>query len=261
MRGRFYSVLGSVAALSAQSLSSPAGAADLSVARAPVHTKAAPLATVGYDWSGFYLGAHVGFDWGRAHVVDNGVVTENSVPMNGVIGGLLTGINWQAGSFVYGLEGDFGVSGLRAHGTAPNPPPGPPAPPPPAPPPPAPPAPPAPPPPAPLLPNQYDLNLSGNIRARIGVAVMPTTLISAAGGLALAEVKFRENSGPVQNSQVLTGWTIGAGVDQAFTKNLMGRVEYLYADYGNKNFNVTPGDTYNIGFKAHTVRAALMWKF
>src|SRR5204863_7149612 len=106
---------------------------------------------------------------------------------------------------------------LRGHGTLFPPPP------------PAPPAPPAPPVP-PALPNLYDVDLSGNIRGRIGVAVMPTTLIYAAGGLALAEFKFRENSRPIQNKELLAGWTIGAGVDQAFTKNLIGRVEFLYAD-------------------------------
>jgi outer membrane immunogenic protein len=239
---RFCGGLG-LAAMLLQAMSAPATAADLSRPSAPVYTKAQPIAAAGYDWSGFYSGAHAGFDWGRAHVVDNGVLTEDSVPMNGAIGGLLAGINWQSGSFVYGLEGDVGFSGLRGHGTAP--------------------------PPAPALaaalpppiPNQYDVNVSGNVRGRIGVAVMPTTLIYAAGGLALAEFKFRENSGPIQNSEVLTGWTVGGGIDQAFTKHLIGRVEYLYADYGSKNFTVAPGDVYNIGFKSQSVRGALMWRF
>jgi outer membrane immunogenic protein len=239
---RFCGGLSLTAALVAQAVSPPANAADLSRPSAPVYTKAQPIAAAGYDWSGFYAGAHAGYDWGRAHVVDNGVLTESGVPMNGAVGGLLAGINWQSGIFVYGLEGDFGISGLRGHGTvAPPPPPPPPAPPP--------------------IPNQYDVNVSGNVRGRIGVAVLPTTLLYAAGGLALAEFKFREHGGPIQNSEVLTGWTIGGGIDQAFTKNLIGRVEYLYADYGNKNFTVAPGDVYNIGFKTQTVRAALMWKF
>lgn len=234
----FCTGLGLLAALSAQSVSFSAIAADLSVPRAPVYTKAPAIEAVGFDWSGFYAGAHAGYDWGRAHVIDNGVLTENSVPMNGAIGGLLAGINWQAGTFVYGLEGDFGVSDLHGRGAFP----------------------PAPPAPIPL-PNKYDVNLSGNLRARIGIAVMPTTLIYAAGGLALADFKFSENSGPIQHSEVLTGWSIGGGIDQAFTKNLIGRIEYLYADYGHKDFVVAPGDTYNIGFKSQTARGALMWKF
>jgi outer membrane immunogenic protein len=236
---RFCSGLCLAAALSAQAISKPAIAADLSRPSAPVYTKAQPIAAAGYDWSGFYAGAHVGYDWGRAHVIDNGVLTEDSAPMNGAIGGLLAGINWQSGTFVYGLEGDFGLSGLRGHGVIL----------------------PAPPPAPPPLPNQYDVNVSGNLRGRIGVAVVPTTLIYVAGGLALAEFKFRENSGPIQNSELLTGWTIGGGIDQAFTKNLIGRVEYLYADYGHKDFTIAPGDIYNIGFKSQTVRGALMWKF
>src|SRR3954467_7220453 len=247
----FCTGLGLVAALSAQSVSFSAIAADLSVPRAPVYTKAPSIEAVGFDWSGFYAGAHAGCGGGRAHVIDNGVLTENSVPMNGAIGGRLAGINWQAGTFVYGLEGDFGVSSLRGHGSTPSPPP-PPAPPPPTP----------APPPAPLAsPNAYDVDLSGNIRARIGVAVMPSTLIYAAGGFALTQFKFRENSRPIQNKELLMGWTIGGGVEQAFTKNLIGRVEYLYADFGHKNFAVAPGDIYNIGFKAQVVRGALVWKF
>src|SRR3954447_8947880 len=243
----FRSRLGLAAALCAQAISLPAGAADLSAPRAPVYAKAPPIVSAGYDWSGFYAGAHAVYEWGRAHVIDNGVLTENAVPMDGAIGGLLAGMNWQTGIFVYGLEGDFGVSRLRGHGfPAPGPLPGPP-------------------PPGPLLtpvpPNLYDVDLSGNIRGRIGVAVMPTTLIYAAGGLALAQFKFREDGGPIQNKELLAGWTIGAGVDQAFTKNLIGRIEYLYADYGHKDFVVAPGDIYNIGFKAQTVRGALMWKF
>ena len=239
----FRSRLGLAAALCAQAISLPASAADLSVPRAPLYAKAPPIVSAGYDWSGFYAGAHAGYEWGRAHVIDNGVLTENAAPMNGAIGGLLAGINWQTGTFVYGLEGDFGLSRLRGHGVL-GPPPPPPGPPPP-----------------PALPNLYDVDLSGNFRGRIGVAVMPTTLIYAAGGLALAEFKFRENGGRIQNKELLAGWTIGGGVDQAFTKNLIGRVEYLYSDYGHKNFVVAPGDIYNIGFKAQTVRGALMWKF
>ena len=76
---RFCSGLCLTAALSAQAISKPAIAADLSRPSAPVYTKAQPIAAVGYDWSGFYAGAHVGYDWGRAHVIDNAVLTENAV--------------------------------------------------------------------------------------------------------------------------------------------------------------------------------------
>ena len=188
-----------------------------------------------YDWSGWYVGAHAGFDWGRARVSNNGVLTESSVPMDGAIGGLLAGINWQHDALIFGLEADIGASALRGHGTVAAI--------------------------VPIVPNQYDVDLSGNIRGRLGFAVVPRTLLFAAAGVALANFEFRENSGPNSVKSALIGWTAGAGVDHAFTNNFIGRFEYLYADYGNRNFNASPSDFYNIGFRTQTVRSALIWKF
>ena len=85
-------------------LSTPAMAADIG---RPLHRPPLVDDRV-HDWSGPYLGAHIGYDWGRAGVIDNGVLTEASVPMKGIVGGLLAGVNWQAGLFVYGVEADFG---------------------------------------------------------------------------------------------------------------------------------------------------------
>jgi outer membrane immunogenic protein len=213
---------------------SQAQAADMAVpAAAPVYTKA-PEFSPATNWSGFYVGGHLGYDWGRTRVVDNGVLTESSVPMNGVIGGGLAGYNWRIGSFVYGLEGDFGVSSLIGHGVRVEP---------------------------PSLPNVYKVDVSGNLRGRVGFTVVPDTLLYAAGGLALANFDFRENGTPLGPSNTLAGWTLGAGIDHAFTKNLVGRLEYLYADYGHQDFTIAPGDTYTIGFKSQIVRGAVIWKF
>jgi outer membrane immunogenic protein len=234
-------LLASIAGCALGQGSLTASATDIAVPR--MYAKAPPMAVSPvYDWSGFYAGVHAGYDWGRARVVDNGVLTESGVPMNGAAGGLLAGYNWQTGVFVLGLEADVAAAALRGHGTS---------------------APPPPPPPAPpiVVPNEYNVNFTSNVRGRVGVAVLPQTLIYAAGGLAIAEFKFREGNSPNRFSETLTGWTIGACVDQVLAKNFIGRVEYLYADYGNKNFTVAPGDTYNIGFKTQTLRGALIAKF
>jgi outer membrane immunogenic protein len=52
-----------------------------------------------YNWTGFYVGGHVGYLWGRTHVEEDGVVTEDGVPTNGVVGGALAGYNWQYNQF------------------------------------------------------------------------------------------------------------------------------------------------------------------
>ena len=70
-----------------------ANAAD--VPRPPARS---PIATI-YDWTGFYVGGHVGGGW-----VDNGD--------GGFLGGGQVGLNFQRGPWVYGIEADVsGASG------------------------------------------------------------------------------------------------------------------------------------------------------
>ena len=64
-----------------------------------------------------------------------------------------------------------------------------------------------------------------------------------------------------------TGWTVGAGVEYAITKNLTLKVEGLYTDLGNKTVDTdyygnNNSNTYtqtNVRFA--TVRAGVNWKF
>jgi opacity protein-like surface antigen len=51
-----------------------ASAADLP---AQVYAKAPVMVDPAYNWSGFYIGGHVGGIWGRSRVFDDGVLTES----------------------------------------------------------------------------------------------------------------------------------------------------------------------------------------
>jgi hypothetical protein len=65
------------------------GAVSASAADLPArpYTKAPVMAVdPAYDWSGFYIGGHVGYLWGKTRVVDDGVLTEPGAPTNGVVG-------------------------------------------------------------------------------------------------------------------------------------------------------------------------------
>ena len=41
----------------------------------------------------------------------------------------------------------------------------------------------------------------------------------------------------------------------------MGRIEYLYDDYGHKDYIGVAGDLYRVSLTGQTVRGALIWKF
>ena len=82
----------------------PVSAADMAVKARPV----APLPMI-YDWSGFYIGANGG--WGQSRncwdfvTAAGAIVTDACADRSGgLIGGQL-GYRWQAGTWVFGLEG------------------------------------------------------------------------------------------------------------------------------------------------------------
>jgi outer membrane immunogenic protein len=75
----------------------PATAADLP--RGPYLTDTYGV----YNWTGFYAGLNVGYDWGS--------VTSTGLSPKGVSGGAQAGYNWQTGSIVLGGETDVQLSG------------------------------------------------------------------------------------------------------------------------------------------------------
>jgi len=60
-----------------------------------------PPVTV-YNWSGFYAGLNLGYEWGH--------VSNASIDPSGIAGGGQLGYNWQFGQFVFGAETDIQIS-------------------------------------------------------------------------------------------------------------------------------------------------------
>jgi outer membrane immunogenic protein len=100
------------AAFAALSISS-AVAADLPVKAAPIAPPPPP-----FSWTGWYFGGHIGAGWARKewsepncyYCSDSALGTHTAV---GVLGGLQGGYNWQTGSFVLGIEGEYSWADLK----------------------------------------------------------------------------------------------------------------------------------------------------
>jgi len=152
---------------------------------------------------------------------------------------VLAGYNWQTGPWVFGLEGDIGWT--NAHGTGEQ----------------------GPPPALTVLPNTYDVNWTGHVRGRFGYAI-DNWLFFIAGGFAVADFDFHEG-GTVSTIPTVeatyNGWSIGGGIELAILRNLIGRIEYLYDDFGHKDYIGSTGDPYRVHFRGQTLRGALAWKF
>jgi outer membrane immunogenic protein len=91
-------------------------------------------------------------------------------------------------------------------------------------------------------------------------------LIFATGGVAIAGFNFQEGAVPPDPppnniSKAFTGFSVGAGVEYALTQHLLGRLQYIYDDFGGKNYVALDGGTYRVNLTSQTLRGALSWKF
>ena len=215
-----------VAALSLLATSFSAEAADIP----RPYYKAQPRAVVAYyNWTGFYAGINGGYGWGDGSL---DVPALSFKPDGWLIGGTL-GYNYQVGSLVFGVEGDWDWSDVRGSAAC----------------------------------GIFQCNLRNDwlatFRGRLGYAVdrwMPYFT----GGLAYGRVKFSTNiPGFVSVSDDRLGWTIGGGLEYAFAGNWSAKIEYLYVDLGKFDCSASCGGPTpnNVDFRENIVRAGLNYKF
>jgi outer membrane immunogenic protein len=219
-------IVSGVAAVSAIAGISLASAADLP-------GKAPALVVPAFSWTGFYIGANAGYfagkdstsiaadpvGWGAAGAANINLLTPGFVNPNGFIGGGQIGYNWQVNDFLLGIEADASYrdqsTGRAFRGfTTVN------------------------------LGDAFTTTTQarflGTVRPRIGWAV-DHALLYLTGGLAVTNAKFSDSFGAFGNTVVAavssdttrTGWTVGVGIEYAFTNNWSAKAEYLYADFGS----------------------------
>ncbi len=194
-----------------------------------------------FIWTGGYVGLHAGWAWGQENDNLSEVLAEaeaDEFDVEGFIGGIHAGYNWQSGSFVYGVEGDIDYAdingdaqfGRRLAGNL-----------------------------------SLDSDWQGSLRLRAGYAI-DTWLLYATGGVAFghAELEVSYSDIPVAGSDDNThvGWTIGGGVEKAFTPNWIGRLEVRYTDFGSEDYELSnAGDSVEANWNQTAVTVGLSYKF
>lgn len=209
-------------------LTGAAAAADLTYEPAP-----APAAVVSpmFDWTGFYAGVHGGGTWGNfdGTVGPYGNLVGN---VSNALGGAQIGYNYQVGQFVIGAQTDIAYTSLSGSSIV-----------------------------MPGVVASAENNWLGSTTVRAGYA-MDTWLFYGKGGLAYGNIDATVSgpAGSVSNNGWNAGWTLGAGIEKAFTKNVTGFLEYDYMDLGNRDTS-TPWGTTNVGFNTNIVKAGINYKF
>ena len=192
----------------------------------PALYKAPPMAPA--TWSGFYLGAHGGYGWGRDPFTTNEDpfsttnVVLSGINSNGWLGGFQAGVNRQIDPWVVGAEIDLSATGIKGStsgvatdGTTTE---------------------------TDAETDKFDYLGSG--RARLGFLPTPNVLLYGTGGLAWT--RFVQTFGTMDVpsgssfSEISTvpswrwGWVAGIGAETRIPgSNWLARVEYLHYDFGN----------------------------
>lgn len=103
MKKSLFFFTASVLALGA---AAPVSAADL--AAAPVYSKAPPMVSAIYDWSGLYIGLNGGGGWSRVdanrYIIPGDRYSDDLKTNGGTFGGQV-GYRWQLSNWVFGIEG------------------------------------------------------------------------------------------------------------------------------------------------------------
>ena len=249
MHARAMGILAAAAAIGFAS--TPAIAADLGVpgANAPA---VAPIRAV-YDWTGFFVGAHVGYGWSSEAIALTpfGPYPAGTIPAaiaanaNGLVGGVQYGTNWQLQRVVLGTESDFSFTGIRESGLAAT---------------------------HAAIRGEQKLPFFGTTRVRAGYAVDDNVLVYATGGLAngRAETDFSAAGPGVatfgSKHRSLWGWGAGGGIEYGIGP-WSAKIEYLHFDLGTETFYAFDARTsgaftrVSTRFAGDMVRAGVDYRF
>ena len=255
MAFKIFSAKMAIALLATTAISATALAADLPSRRAPPVFVPPPAIPV-FTWTGFYVGAQAGYEFGRSTAFAStpalGGVAANGANPNGFIGGGHVGYNFSTQSIpvlgtlgpfggaggVIGIEGD--VDGSDYHRTY-------------------------------LLggiSNGVREDIQGSVRGRLGIAV-DRALFYATGGVAFGSLHnsylntFNGFTDSYNNTRV--GYTVGGGIEYAITNNFSLRAEYRYTDYGSfsNNLAVSTAGAVNVRHREtdNRVQGGFSYKF
>ena len=186
----------------------PALAADMAMKAAPV-----PYVAPMYNWSGFYIGINGG--WGQSSTRYDwaNFLVRSDNASGGTVGGQI-GYNWQAGSWVFGLEAqgnwaDFSRSYVDPFN--------------------------------PAWSVGTKVDGLGLFTGRVGYAAN-NVLLYVKGGAAVANNSYwaaLNNVNFINVSNTRWGASVGAGFEWGFTPNWSFGVEYNHLFLGDTNYNWT----------------------
>ncbi len=219
-------------------------------------------------WAGPYVGLFAGYGRGDARATEpfdsnfgffyNFTGNPYSFNANGALAGASAGYNWQRGTIVTGIEGEFGHFGLKGsaidpNGTAFG---------------------------TPDTTTTFKSDAYGALNLRLGV-VTNGALLYVKGGVAVLDARASTidpciappascgtSTVTMQGSKTMAGWSLGGGAEWELGPRWTAKLDYTYFDFGRIRTAGTVGPaisnefyTQSIGVTAHTVKIGVNYRW
>jgi len=191
-----------------------------------------------FDWSGIYAGGHVGYSRGRAGTtLSDPAPLDASNSFGSLFGGVQLGWNYMlTPRTLLGVEADISFPNYlsadnvaSSRTTA-------------------------------RTDVAHEIDYIGTLRGRFGYAT-DRWLIYGTGGFAFTQGRFLQTPGAADDQdkilRMLTGWTLGGGIETAIAPRWTARIEYFYTNFGTANVTFPSGTQYSSTFDIHTLRLGL----
>jgi outer membrane immunogenic protein len=98
-------------------------------------------------------------------------------------------------------------------------------------------------------------DFDGSVGGRAGFLLMDRTLVYATGGYAFANLEVHNRSLGVSDTNMLSGWTAGGGIEYLWSNDDSLRFEYRRVEFSNESFDSLPSgsvgatmDKFSFGF-------------
>ena len=210
-----------LAAVMLTSVSAVSEAAD--APRAPAYRPPPP--PLYYNWTGLYVGVHVGGGWADLGIGDTG---------SGFLGGGQVGYNYQISpQWVVGVEADVSGTGIKNNLLTAATPFGP-------------------------VTADFKWNTLTTLTSRFGYA-FDTWLVYGKVGGAWADVSASVSTpfGGASAGGTGSGWVVGVGAEYAFRNNWSAKIEYNHFDFGSDSGTFFTGNSVTLD----AVKAGLNYRF
>lgn len=184
-----------------------------------------------FDWSGFHFGVQAGASGGRLRRegFDSqffALTGPRAPDANGVVGGVRAGYDAHVGKgFVAGILGEAVGSGASARTPSGG---------------------------------AFGFDRFAIVSGRVGYSFDSVLVYGTAGG-ALGGIRYAPGGAP-ETSRIAGGWSAGAGVEYAITRNLSVGVNYRYLNFERALASV-PGTDARAGADAQTLQGSVSYRW